>query len=200
MQHRVVEDSQISLQNWIQHFGLECAPKKQWGLFGALFFAGVTSGSLILPRLSDQYGRRKVALIGNLLHLFPGILFLFSHSLNFSLFLIFIMGIGMGGRVFVGYIFMTENMRIADSPKATAAMFTFDAMNLAISAVYFKYNKDWHNLFGIPLLLLAFAIIAMLLEEDTPKFVFTQGDYDKTRSLLTRIGRKNGMLLKDQSF
>ena len=106
----------------------------------------------------------------------------------------------MGGRVFVGYIFMTENMRIADSPKATAAMFTFDAMNLAISAVYFKYNKDWHNLFGIPLLLLAFAIIAMLLEEDTPKFVFTQGDYDKTRSLLTRIGRKNGMLLKDQSF
>lgn len=142
-------------------------------MFGALFFVGVTSGSLILPRLSDKYGRRKMALLGNLLHIIPAILFLISHNLNFSLLLILIMGVGMSGRVFVGYIFMTENMRIADSPKATAGMFTFDAMNLAISAVYFKNNKDWHNLFGIPLVFLAFAIIAMILEEDTPKFVFT---------------------------
>lgn len=169
-------------------------------MFGALFFVGVTTGSLILPRLSDKYGRRIIALVGNSLHLISGVLFLISHSLNFSLFLIFLMGIGMGGRVFVGYIFMTENMRIADSPKATAAMFTFDAMNLAISAMYFKYNKDWHNLFGIPLLFLAFAITAMFLEEDTPKFVFTSGDYERTRAILTRIGRKNGMLTNDETY
>lgn len=109
------------------------------------------------------------------------------------------MGIGMGGRVFVGYIFMSENMRVKDVPKATAIMFTLDALCLGIAAIFFnKISKDWHYLFGIPLLFLSCAIIAMILEEDTPKFVYSQGNYDKTRKILTRIGRKNGILRSDQ--
>lgn len=161
LEYMVDTESPSSLNNWIQHFDLECAPKKQWGMFGALFFAGVTSGSLIIPRLSDKFGRRKMAILGNMLHLVPGALFMLSHNLNFSLFLIYIMGIGMGGRVFVGYINMSENMRAKDVPKATAIMFTLDALCLGISAIYFnKISRDWHLLFGFPLLFLSFAIIA----------------------------------------
>jgi MFS family permease len=199
LQYMVNATDPSSLNNWIQHFDLECAPKSQWGLFGALFFGGVTTGSLILPRLSDKFGRRIMALTGNLLHLVPASIFMLSHNLNFSLLCIYIMGIGMGGRVFVGYIFMSENMRVKDVPKATAIMFTLDALCLGIAAIFFnKISKDWQYLFGIPLLFLSCAIIAMICEEDTPKFVYSQGNYDKTRKILTRIGRKNGILRSDQ--
>lgn len=92
-----------------------CAPKSVFGKFGSLFFAGVAIGSLILPRLSDIHGRKKIAVIGNMLHLVAGSLILISKSMQFTLLLIFVMGMGMGGRVFVGYIFMTENMRVKDA-------------------------------------------------------------------------------------
>lgn len=51
--------------------------------------------------------------------------------------MIFIMGIAMGARVFVGYVFMSENMRVEDVSKATAAMFTIDASAIFVAAVYF---------------------------------------------------------------
>jgi hypothetical protein len=40
----------------------------------------------------------------------------------------------------------------------------------------------------------------MIQEEDTPKFFFCNGNYDKTRKLLTRIGRKNNVLNSTQKF
>lgn len=77
--------------------------------------------------------------------------------------MIFIMGIAMGGRVFVGYVWMSENMRVVDVSKATAIMFTIDAFCIFIAAVYFlKISKDWEFLFGFPMLIQCFAVIGML--------------------------------------
>jgi putative MFS transporter len=142
------------LINWIDKFELQCAPKKQFGLFGSLFFAGLVLGSLILPRLSDIYGRRKIALIGNYMHMIPATIFLVSHNLKVSFLMIFIMGIAMGGRVFVGWVWMSENMRIKDASRATATMFTVDAMCIFVAAVYFYWiSKDWEFLFAFPMLI-----------------------------------------------
>jgi MFS transporter, putative metabolite:H+ symporter len=100
-----------------------------------LFFAGLVIGSFILPRLSDKYGRRKLALMGNYMHMVTATIFLVSHNLKISLLMIFVMGFGMGGRVFVGYVWMSENMRIKDVAKATAIMFTIDALCILIAAL-----------------------------------------------------------------
>ena len=78
-----------------------------------------------------------ICIIGNVLHLIAGTVFLLSYNLEISLSMIFFLGIGMGGRVFVGYIFMTENLRVKDVPKVTAAMFTVDSFSIMISAFYF---------------------------------------------------------------
>ena len=106
----------------------------------------------------------------------PATVFLVSHNFKMSLLMIFIMGFGMGGRVFVGYVWMSENMRIKDVSKATAIMFTIDAFAIFISAVYFmKISKDWEFLFGFPMLIQAFAVVGMLFQYDTHKFYYGTG-------------------------
>jgi MFS transporter, putative metabolite:H+ symporter len=193
-------DSDSTLINWIDKFGMQCAPKQQFGMFGSMFFAGVVIGSLVLPRLSDIYGRRKIAIIGNYMHLIPGSIFLMTQDFYLSLLLIFFMGIAMGGRVFVGYVWMSENMRVKDVSKATAAMFTIDALAIYVAAVYFKRHKDWTLLFGIPLLIQCFAIVGLLLQFDSPKFYHGVGDYEMARKALTHIGRVNGKLSRTETY
>ena len=84
--------------------------KSKFGLFGSLFFVGVVLGSIILPRLSDVIGRKTVLIFGILLHLIPCAIILFSSNLNLALLLIFFVGFAMAGRVFVGYVFLTEHL------------------------------------------------------------------------------------------
>ena len=65
----------------------------------------------------------------------------------------FLVGLAMAARAFVGFLFMTENMRIKDYSYATASMFTIDSLGILVSTFYFKrISKDWRGIFGIPLI------------------------------------------------
>jgi len=69
----------------------------------------------------------------------------------------------MGGRVFVGYIFMTENMRVKDASQVTSAMFTIDSFSIMVAALYFMHiSKDWIYIFGIALFLQSAALLLMI--------------------------------------
>jgi MFS family permease len=50
------------LDNWIKKFELDCASETIIGSFGMLFFIGFSLGSLIVARLSDKYGRKRIFL------------------------------------------------------------------------------------------------------------------------------------------
>jgi MFS family permease len=139
--------------------------------------------------------------MGNYMHMVTATIFLVSHNLKISLLMIFVMGFGMGGRVFVGYVWMSENMRIKDVAKATAIMFTIDALCILIAALYFlRISKHWEFLYGFPMLIQAFAVIGMLFQYDTPKFYYGTGNYNMARRALTKIGRVNGKLKPDESY
>ena len=58
--YRINWNDTSSLYNWVEQFKLECAPKNEFGLFGSLFFFGLVISALILPRLSDSYGRKNI--------------------------------------------------------------------------------------------------------------------------------------------
>ena len=86
------------------------------------------------------------------------------------------MGLAMGARVFVGYVWMTENMRTKDVPNATAFLFFFDSMGIFVAAMYFKYiSIDWRYMFGFPSLILACDIVACCFQEESPKFYYAVG-------------------------
>lgn len=113
----------------------------------------------------------------------------------------FVIGFSMAARAFVGYLFMTENMRIKDFSYATAVMFTIDSLGILISSIYFKHiSRNWKGLFGFPLILQFIATVAMYYEKETPKFYYGIADYMSARDTLTRIGRRNGVLSETETF
>ena len=87
---------------------MECAPKVEWGLFGSMYFFAVVSASLIFTPLADKYGRKPIVTLGILLQLVSGTLILFTTSRYFAMAMIFINGLAMPMRVFVGFIFCME--------------------------------------------------------------------------------------------
>mmetsp|Transcript_13167 Transcript_13167/g.22312 ORF Transcript_13167/g.22312 Transcript_13167/m.22312 type:complete len:131 (+) Transcript_13167:814-1206(+) len=113
----------------------------------------------------------------------------------------FFIGIGMAGRVFVGFVFLSEHQRVQDTPKVTAFMFVIDALAIFVSAVYFRlFSKDWRYLYLMSLLAIAVALVALLRQYDTPKFYYGTGQYDMARMVLTDVGRTNGVLQESASF
>ena len=149
--YRVDWEDDSSLYNWIEQFELQCAPKNEFGMFGSLFFAGVVVSSLIMPRLSDNYGRKKLSLFGTIGHFFFSIGILCSTSLNFSLAMTFMVGFSMGGRVLVGYCWLTEHMFVDSVKYVTATMFFFDSAGILVATIYFKFiSKNWIYLFAAP--------------------------------------------------
>lgn len=120
-------------------------------MFGSLFFVGVVVSAFIMPRLSDIYGRKKISLSGTIGHLLCSIGILFSHSLNFSLFMTFMLGFNMGGRVLVGYCWVTEHMHTESVKYVTAFMFLFDSAGILIATIYFRFiSKNWIYMFAAP--------------------------------------------------
>lgn len=193
--HRVNEESHRTLHNWIDRFQLQCAPKNTFGYFGSLWFAGLVVGSFTLPRLSDNFGRKKFVIFGAILHIFSTLVILITTSFNTALTMTFFAGIAMAGRVFVGYVWMTENMPAEKVPMATAALFAGDSSNLVWVSLYFQYvSKNWTYIYGIPIFVLSANILYFLFcEPDSPKYYFGKGDLVNAKKVLEHIARANGV-------
>ena len=158
--YRMNTSADYSLYNWIEQFDLECAPKSEFGLFGSIYFAGAVISSLIVPRISDKYGRKLITIIGLMAHMVGATVILFSHSLKNSLTMILLIGFAMGGRCFVGYAFMTEHMRTKDASKVTSATFFVDSLGIFVASIYFKFiSKNWQGLWAFAMLMLIIPII-----------------------------------------
>ena len=59
-QYRPDRSDDEYIENWVgpDKFNLLCEPKWKIGLLGSMFFIGVVATMLVLPPLSDAYGRR----------------------------------------------------------------------------------------------------------------------------------------------
>lgn len=56
----VVKDSQESLSNWMTEWHLICESGFFIGLYGMIYFIGFVVGNMIIPPLSDNYGRKFI--------------------------------------------------------------------------------------------------------------------------------------------
>jgi len=101
----------------------------------------------------------------------------------------------MSGRAFVGYLWISESLRIRDTTRSTAFVFFIDSLGIFFSAIYFKYiSKNWEYFYAVPLIVLCICIINICLLEESPKYLYGSKQFDRLRKVLTVIGRKNGKL------
>ena len=87
-----------------------CEDKFKIGFLGSSYFIGIVSSILIIPTISDLYGRKKPIIVVLAIIVPTQFLFIQSRSINETLFLIFLRGITFSGKnvVILGYI--TENI------------------------------------------------------------------------------------------
>lgn len=118
MKWDVVEDSTITLNNWMTSWDLICSSHLSVSLFGMLFFIGFAAGQLILPPLSDKYGRKKIFMGSGLVNLALMIIVVCmphvgvdgsnTGILTIVYITMFINGICNAGRLTVGYVYFSE--------------------------------------------------------------------------------------------
>lgn len=51
------------LDNWVQKLDLLCESKERLGLLGSAYFVGILTAMIIIPQLSDFYGRKNIFVI-----------------------------------------------------------------------------------------------------------------------------------------
>ena len=181
------------MKNWVSEYDMACAPAYHFGLFGSIYFGAVVLGSLIFPPLADKIGRRPVAMLGMLLAGIAQTILLFSSSLNFSYFLIFLMGLSMPMRVFVGFIYAMEFLPIKNTEMATGVTLGCDGLGIAIGAIWFMLiSKDWRSFMAFATVLCYVGVLyTWCLMPESPKFLVSRGRYHHARKVITKMMRRN---------
>ena len=98
------------LNNWVEQVNLYCIGTTESGFIGSSFFIGTFSGSFVLPRASDVYGRKPLFLIGLVIYFFVVTAGYFVTNLYMLYFIIFMGGISETGRYYVAYVYAMEMM------------------------------------------------------------------------------------------
>ena len=98
------------LQNWAEQLDIYCLDKFKSGLLGAMFFVGTFTGSFVLPRASDIYGRKPLTLLGLVIYFSVVTSAFFVKNVYLMYFLIFMGGISETGRYYVAYVYIIEMM------------------------------------------------------------------------------------------
>jgi putative MFS transporter len=97
-----------SLHNITEQLNFYCVPKIYLGLIGATFLLGIVFGCLTVTRLGDTYGRKPVYFMGLLLQLAMTIVVIFSTSAIVDYVALFIVGISVTMRYYIGYTYNVE--------------------------------------------------------------------------------------------
>ena len=107
---QVDKSSNENLNNWVNNIDLYCTGSFEMSMIGSMFFVGTFSGSFILPRAADIYGRKPLFLIGLALYIVDVIFLYFAGSLWQLYLLMFLGGISETGRYYVAYVYCVELM------------------------------------------------------------------------------------------
>lgn len=151
---------------------MQCSPKKEFGYFGTIYFIGAIIGSMIVPRLSDIFGRKLFNLGCTFIHVLACGIVLFTSNLQIAYIGMAMQGFTMLGRALIGIVWLSESMQIKYTTKSTSLLFFIDAFGILYSSIYFKYiSKDWSYFYAVPALLsFLAAVILCVFFQDSPKF------------------------------
>ncbi len=124
----------------ISRLGLECASGGQIGLIGSIYFIGVVIGALVIPSLSDKYGRKLLILVSNALHLIGVGGIMLSPTLSVLYVFFFVLGFKATGAMNVTYVYMSEVVRKDKRTSYSTLACLIDSCNtLALPLYYYAF-------------------------------------------------------------
>lgn len=119
---RVDRDDAHSFHNWVDQLNLTCVEHAKIGLLGTMIFLGWMTSSLVIPRLSDIFGRKIFFLGFQVMQVLALIAVNYSTSLGAALLSLFCLGFSGVGRSPIVFIYMQE-MLTPDYQKLAGPIF-----------------------------------------------------------------------------
>ena len=117
---------------------------------------------------------------------------IFSTSRVFTYCLVFIFGLAMPPRVFVGYIYAMEFLPLDKTQSMTALLMGTDGLVPLMAALWFLFvSKNWKTLFVVATILIYLTLILVWTMPESPKFLLAKGSYTEARAVMTRIAKYN---------
>mmetsp|Transcript_16487 Transcript_16487/g.27995 ORF Transcript_16487/g.27995 Transcript_16487/m.27995 type:complete len:250 (+) Transcript_16487:334-1083(+) len=198
--YEVVEESQITLDNWIKKYDLICAKPIIISSFSMSYFVGFAVGSIFVPTLGDIYGRKKVFLINMLIAEATMIAIPFlpggtEKQIIPLIALLLILGISNTGRVGTGFAYMCEI-----APKEAGNMIggvwnSLEGSIYIFSTLYFMKNKNWLYPQAMGNILFFLTIGPVLYVPESPKWLFKNKRYIECYESLLKMAKFNGKQL-----
>jgi MFS family permease len=87
---------------------LTCESGAKIGLIGSMIFIGQSAASLVVPRISDLYGRRTIIISSMALNFVVNVVLGLSQSITLTIFMMPLIGLINVGRWTVAYISLME--------------------------------------------------------------------------------------------
>ena len=105
---RVDHTDPHTINNWVDQMNLTCVDHSTIGLMGTMLFLGWMTSCMIVPRLSDIYGRKRFFLGFQIVQISAIIALYFSTSVFQALAILFMLGFSGVGRSPIVYIYLME--------------------------------------------------------------------------------------------
>ena len=158
--------------NLIRRLQLECSSASQIGLIGSIYFIGWTVGALVIPSLSDRYGRKLMILISNLIHLCAVGGILLSNSLLTLYLSFFALGFKATGAMHITYIYINEVVRKDKRAiYSTIACLTDCCNTMALPFYYYTVSDYIPLLIGNIALVLLLSALTILRIPESPRYL-----------------------------
>jgi MFS family permease len=173
-------NEKLTLSNWIDRLGLECAEPYQIGLFGTLSYFGEVLANFVLPPLSDKYGRRYFTLFGCIVQLLVYLIYSFSRSYTLNLSLMLLFGLSVTIRYTITYSHLMELYPKLKAAKISSLLFFIDGFNSMYSPAILLWVGDTQVLLYLGALCQVGALGLYLWSgpRESVKLLLAQGKYD----------------------
>ena len=192
-------DAATSLHNWVEKLDLACQPTEHIGSIGSAYFIGCLVSVVVATRLADVYGRKRPMLLSQVLQTLPVLAFFIIDTYWQAAILFFIYGLGFGGTVAVGAIYVQEFM-MKKHRALTIGMFgIFDGAAVAIIVFYFYFiTKFWEPWYYMCLAIQVWVILGLLWLPESPDFLYAKGRYDESKEVLLRMAKFNNSKINEE--
>ena len=194
-------DKDVFLSTIVTEWDLVCKDDWKAPLTTSLFFVGVLMGSFISGQLSDRFGRKNVLFLT--MGMQTGFSFLQVFSVNFEMFTVLFVLVGMGqisnyvAAFVLGTEILSKSIRIIFATLGVCIFYAFGFMVLPLFAYFIR---DWR------MLLLALTVPGVLCGAlwwfipESPRWLISQGRIKEAEVIIRKAAKINGIVAPSTIF